>query len=109
MGLDLDHRISILITQLGWSLPTTIAVLVIAGIAVMRRDEGLWWKLVVAGAACLVLATVVQVLGTFVVYGFDQGYRLTWLAGVPALVLDVVGIALIGAGAITGRRREATR
>lgn len=55
------------------------------------------------------LSTVVQALGTFVVHGFDHGYRLTWLAGVPALVLNVVGIALIGAGAITGRRREATR
>lgn len=109
MGLDLDHRLSILISQLGWSLPTKIAVLAIAVIAIMRRDQGLWWKLVVAGAACLVLATVVQVLGTFVVHGFDNGYRLTWLAGAPALVLNVVGIALIGAGAITGRRRETAR
>ena len=104
MGLDLDHRFSILISQLGWSLPTTIAVLAIAVIAIMRRDEGLWWKLVVAGAACIVISTVVSLLGTLVIHGIN--YRLAWLAAVPALVLDVVGIALIGAGAITGRRPE---
>lgn len=104
--MDLDQRLSLLVGQLGASLPT-LCVVVIAVIAFIRRDDGLWWKLVVAGAATLVLGTLVSVLGTFVVYGLDHGYRLTWLITIPTVLINAAGLALIGAGALVGRGSRA--
>lgn len=105
--MGLDHRFTLLLTQLGWTAPKVIVVLVIAAIAVVRRDSGSWWKLVVAGAACAALGSLVSVLGTFVIYGLEQGYRWHWLVSIPAAVLQLVGLALLGAGAIVGRRGTA--
>lgn len=101
--MGLDHRITLLLTQLGWTAPTVIVVLVVAVIAVVRRDCGSWWKLVVAGAACTVIGSLVSVLGTFVIYGLEQGYRWHWIVSVPAAALQLAGLALLGAGALAGR------
>lgn len=105
--MGLDYRFTYLLTQIGWALPMTIAVIVIAAIALMRRDEGLWWKLVVGGALTLVLGQVVSVLGNFLVVQVSYRHELYWLISIPSLVLHVFGISLLGAGALTGRRGQA--
>ena len=51
MGLDVAFRH--LITQVGWAAPLAVAALVIGGWALLRRDEGVWSKLVVDGVAAL--------------------------------------------------------
>ncbi|WP_068261293.1 hypothetical protein [Janibacter limosus] len=108
--MGLDYRFTYLLTQVGWALPTTIAVLVIAAIALVRRDEGLWWKLVVGGALALLLGHVVSILGNALIVQMSYGHQLYWLISVPSLILNVAGISLLGAGAITGRRGQvATR
>ena len=58
MGLDVAFRH--LITQVGWAAPLAVAALVIGGWALLRRDEGMWWKLVVDGVAALPAADAVS-------------------------------------------------
>ncbi|GAA8849721.1 hypothetical protein DUHN55_31170 [Helicobacter pylori] len=58
MGLDFAFRH--LITQVGWAAPLAITALVIGGWALLRRDEGMWWKLVVGGVAALLGAGAVS-------------------------------------------------
>ena len=58
MGLDVAFRH--LITQVGWAAPLAVAALVIGGWALLRRDEGMWWKLVVDGVAALPAAGAVS-------------------------------------------------
>lgn len=107
--MGLDHQITFLATQIAWSLPVLITVVVIGAIAVVRRDGALWWKLVVGGAAAIVLAQLVSSLGTFLIAQLDNGYRFYWVASAPAVLLNVVGLALLGAGAISGRRQGVQR
>lgn len=102
MGLDFAFRH--LITQVGWAAPLAITALVIGGWALLRRDEGMWWKLVVGGVAALLAAQAVSVVGTFMLYQLDGFYRAYWIVSLPTLVLNVVGLALLGAGAVSGRR-----
>lgn len=102
MGLDFAFRH--LITQVGWAAPLAITALVIGGWALLRRDEGMWWKLVVGGVASLLAAQAVSIMGTFIFYQIDVVSRPYWIVSLPTLALRVVGLALLGAGAVSGRR-----
>lgn len=106
--MGLDHQFTYLLTQLGWSLPAMVTVAVIGVIALVRRDAGLWWKLVVSGAAVLVIGQLMSAFGTLLIMQLDRGYQFHWLVSAPALLLNVVGLGLLGAGAVTGRRAPTT-
>lgn len=106
--MGLDTTVSVLAFQLLWSLPACITVIVIALVAVVRRTDGAWWKLVVAGAGVILLAQVVNVLGTVVV-AHGELYRVQWVVSLVTVVLNVVALALIGSGAVAGRRRVGVR
>lgn len=106
--MDLDNSFSVLIYQLGWSLPTCLTVVVIAVVAVVRRDAGLWWKLVVAGAALTLLAQVINVLGTVALVQAGA-YQAQWAVSMITVALNVAALALIGSGAVVGRRGAVAR
>lgn len=108
--MGLDYRFSYFFSQLGWAAPTVIAVAVIAVLALMRRDEGLWWKLVIAGAAALLLGQAVSLIGNVFIYEMAPAVGAWWIVTIPATLLHLVGLSLFGAGAIVGRRGQvATR
>lgn len=73
--MDLDNSFSVLIYQLGWSLPTCLTVVVIAVVAVVQ-----------AGA-----------------------YQAQWAVSMITVALNVAALALIGSGAVVGRRGAVAR
>ncbi len=85
-----------------------ITVVVIGVLAVVRRGAGRWWKLVLAGAMTIALAQLVNVAGNLFINQLGQGYRLYWVSSVPTVLLNVIGMALLGVGALSGRRTRAT-
>lgn len=97
---------SVLLAQIGWAVPVTTTVVVIAVIATVRRDTGSWWKLVLAGAVALVLGQCVAVVGAVVIYSmpYSSARIASFLAAGGGILLQVIGLALLGAGAIVGRR-----
>lgn len=102
-----DHQITYLLTRFAWALPVVLTVLTIGVVTVVRRDAGLWWKLVLGGVAALVVGQTVSAVGLSVLSLIDEGYRYGLVVSVPAVLLQVLGLALLGAGAITGRRGQA--
>lgn len=108
--MGIDHHFTYLISQALHSLPVLITLVVIGVVAAMRRGDGLWWKFVLGGVTALVLSLLVSGFGIFLLNQLHSGYRYYWVASVPSLILQVIGLALLGAGAITGRRGQgATR
>lgn len=105
--MGIDHQFTYLVAQLAQSLPVLITLVVIGVVAAMRRDAGLWWKFVLGGVAVLVLSQIVSAFGIFFLGQLHHGYRYYWVASVPSLVLQVLGLGLLGAGAIAGRRGQA--
>lgn len=106
--MGLDTSLSLFAYQLAWTLPTCLTVVVIAAVAIVRRDAGVWWKLVVAGAAVLLVGQVINVVGTVALYQAEL-YRVQWVVSLASVVLNVIALALIGAGAVVGRGRKAAR
>ncbi|MDN5717284.1 MAG: hypothetical protein L0G89_08625 [Janibacter sp.] len=104
--MGFDHQLTYLFAQLTQSLPVFITLVVIGIVVAMRRDAGLWWKLALGGVAVLILSQLVSTVGTFFLGYLDNGYRYYWIASVPSLILQVLGLGLLGAGAISGRRGQ---
>ncbi|KRE36089.1 hypothetical protein ASG73_15670 [Janibacter sp. Soil728] len=104
--MGLDHRLSFLLQQLAWDLPVILITVVAGVLVVLRRDGGLWWKLALVGLVAITAGQLVGTFGFFAVSGLDGGYRYSWVASVPALVLNLAGLGLLAAGAIVGRRGQ---
>ncbi|WP_282070616.1 hypothetical protein [Janibacter hoylei] len=106
--MDTSLLAEVLLTRLAWSLPVAITATVIAVLALVRRDDGQWWKFVIAGCAALLLAQLVGLLGTTLLLTNHDFHRFQWITSIPTLVLDVLALGLLAAGAFTGRRPTVT-
>lgn len=106
--MDTGVWLDVFFSRLLWSLPITITAVVIGIIAIVRRDDRLWWKLVLAGAICLVLAQLVGVVVTVLLVSNGGFHHLQRLLSVPTIALDVAALGLLGAGALSGRRPAST-
>ena len=108
--MGLDHRLTFLLQQLAWDLPVLVITVAAGVVVVLRRDGGPWWKLALAGLVAIAAGQLVGTFGFFAVSGLDGGYRYSWVASLPALVLNLAGLGLLAAGAIVGRHGQvATR
>lgn len=97
-----------LLTSVAYTTPALLVLLVVGVLAVLRRDDGVWWRLVVAGVAVLVLQAL---FGATLPYLFARAggvssYRFFALVG---QLFYLAGIGLIGAGAVLGRRGPTDR
>lgn len=100
--------LNLLLSQLPYLVPPMLVVLVLGALALARRDHGAWWKLVLAGCAALVASTVWDVMANQLVLSLGLPHRsLFWLIAVPSVLLRAAGLALLGAGALVGRRQQA--
>ena len=106
--MDTSLLAEVLLTRLAWSLPVAITATVIAVLALVRRADGQWWKCVIAGCAALLLAQLVGLLGTTLLLANHDFHRFQWITSIPTLVLDVLALGLLAAGAFTGRRPTVT-
>lgn len=88
-----------------WSLPVILVGLATVALALLRRDSGLWWKLVLAGGALLVANSLLSLGQQTLITGGQVDISLLRLLGIGQTVLLVTAFGLIVAGALVDRRR----
>lgn len=93
-----------LLTQLVYVLPTLLVLLVVAALVLTRRDEGSWWRLGLGGVAVLALDALAQLAAPTVFLSADGRTEVYQLYSFLQLLLHLVGIGLLGAAAVVGRR-----
>lgn len=101
--MGIDDELTWALQALLWNLPWFIVAVVAVVLALVRRDEGLWWKLVLAGGVCLGLAQIASAAQLLVIHN-AHGRALVGVAGLPAALLNLSAVGLLLAGAFVGRR-----
>lgn len=85
-----------------WQLPWVAAAIALIVIAFVKRDGGVWWKLLAAAGGVVLVEQVWNVVRPLV---FSGGSVLPfWVWTLPNFLLGLLTLALLAGAAATNRR-----